>query len=243
MVPSFDALLSAKGRRLLASGGGPLRGILKTGQRFVAVGGLFSPTGCRKVVRELERHLAPHLTAMDEPIPPQTIFGMRRNYEELLPKSVRCRTALLAAPRSRASQAARAIGLPGLVGSPTFRALAELLSGRRLRRHFGTQVLAYGPGDYAGPHNDHHPEDAEARDGYTDVHLTFCTDGVEAQSLVYEVKGHLSAQENVATLGGLTAYRLPFWHYTTPLQARRGREARARRWVLLGTFLDAEARA
>jgi hypothetical protein len=31
-------------------------------------------------------------------------------------------------------------------------------------------------------------------------------------------------------------YRLPFWHYTTPLIAKRGQEARARRWLLLGSF-------
>jgi hypothetical protein len=34
-------------------------------------------------------------------------------------------------------------------------------------------------------------------------------------------------------------YRLPFWHYTTPLVGRPGKEDAARRWVLLGTFLDA----
>jgi hypothetical protein len=36
-------------------------------------------------------------------------------------------------------------------------------------------------------------------------------------------------------------YRLPFWHYTTPLVAKPGAEDAARRWVLLGTFLDAPA--
>jgi len=30
---------------------------------------------------------------------------------------------------------------------------------------------------------------------------------------------------------------LPFWHYTTPLVAKRGRAKDAARWVLLGTFL------
>ncbi len=39
-------------------------------------------------------------------------------------------------------------------------------------------------------------------------------------------------------MGGVTCYRLPFWHYTTPMVAKRGREEQARRWVLLGTFLD-----
>ena len=104
-------------------------------------------------------------------------------------------------------------------------------------------MLAYGPGDYAGPHNDHHPEDAEARDGYTDVHLTFCTPAVARQSLVYAPLGHFSEEANVKTLGGVTAYRLPFWHYTTPLVARPGQQSRARRWVLLGTFLDQPPKA
>jgi hypothetical protein len=31
----------------------------------------------------------------------------------------------------------------------------------------------------------------------------------------------------------VTAYRLPFWHYTTPLVGA----PKAARWVLLGTFL------
>jgi hypothetical protein len=43
---------------------------------------------------------------------------------------------------------------------------------------------------------------------------------------------------NVAEPGGIAVYRLPFWHYTTPLRAKRGKEALARRWVILGTFLD-----
>ena len=42
---------------------------------------------------------------------------------------------------------------------------------------------------------------------------------------------------DVNTVGGITAYRLPFWHYTTPLVSKRGKDAA--RWVLLGTFLYA----
>jgi hypothetical protein len=51
------------------------------------------------------------------------------------------------------------------------------------------------------------------------------------------VSGHFSRVETAARSGRITAYRLPLWHYTTPLVAKRGREAEARRWVLLGTFL------
>jgi hypothetical protein len=41
---------------------------------------------------------------------------------------------------------------------------------------------------------------------------------------------------DVNTVGGITAYRLPFWHYTTPLVAKPGRARTAHRWVVLGTF-------
>jgi hypothetical protein len=37
-------------------------------------------------------------------------------------------------------------------------------------------------------------------------------------------------------VSGIAVYRLPFWHYTTPLVARRGAEATASRWVALATY-------
>jgi hypothetical protein len=55
---------------------------------------------------------------------------------------------------------------------------------------------------------------------------------------VYAQDGHFSEMTRVSTVGGITVYRLPFWHYTTPLAARPRQAAAARRWVLLGTFLD-----
>ena len=56
------------------------------------------------------------------------------------------------------------------------------------------------------------------------------------QWLVYSRAGHFSEIVSVAKPASVTAYRLPFWHYTTPLVAKRGRRDVAR-WVLLGTFL------
>ena len=92
---------------------------------------------------------------------------------------------------------------------------------------------SYGPGDYAGPHNDHHPQNAAARRGYIDLHLSLCSPGVEHQWLVYSRAGHFSEIASVAGRARVTAYRLPFWHYTTPLAGKKD----AARWVLLGTFL------
>jgi hypothetical protein len=210
-------------------------------QRLIAANDLLDPAKCRGLLAALEDKLPQHLTPMESPIPPESIWGMDENYAELLPKTVRVRTVTMSSRRSKGAQAVEQLGLQRLLSSDTFGRFAEVICGRKVRRGWGTQVLAYAAGDYAGPHNDHHPEDAEARDGYTDVHLTFCTKGVARQSLVYAPLGHFSEEASVNTLGGVTAYRLPFWHYTTPLIARRGQQATARRWVLLGTFLDRAA--
>jgi hypothetical protein len=227
----FADLLSARGRRVLEGRVPGLAGVLKTGRRFVTETGLLDAAKSRAVLAALEEHVAPLLKRMEAPIPPESIWGVERNYAELLPKTVRVSTVVNPARLERA-------GVLRMLRSQTFKRFAEVISGRRVRANWGTQVLAYGPGDYAGPHHDHHPEEPLARDGYTDVHLTFCTRGVGSQLLVYAPYAHFSEQAGVATLGGVTAYRLPFWHYTTPLLPRRSARVPARRWVLLGTFLD-----
>lgn len=234
-LPSeLEALLSPRGRAVL-SGRTP-RSLGP--DRFLAATGLLDPGAARAVTALLDGALLEVLTPMEDPIPPWTITGMQHDYGELLPKTVRVKTATFASRRSKGFQRAGELGLHTLMRSESYFAFAQALAGRRLRRGWGTQALCYGPGDYSGPHNDHHPEDPDARDGYTDLHLSFCTDAVASQLLVYERAGHFSEVRSVATVGGVTCYRLPFWHYTTPLVAKPGRERDARRWVLLGTFLD-----
>ncbi len=237
----LEELLSARGRRVLA-GQDELCGALAAGLRFVGAAGLLDARQSRAVLGLLESAMRGGLTPMETPIPERTISGMKKNYREQLPKTVRVRTATMASARSRGSRLAEELGLTALLRSDSFHALAQALSGYRLRRKRGTQVLCYQANDYSGPHNDHHPEEPEARGGYVDLHLSFSNEAVEHQWLVYEYQGHLSQVRSVATLGGLSCYRLPLWHYTTPLSAKPGRLKDARRWVLLGTFLDAVAR-
>jgi hypothetical protein len=234
----LEDLLSPRGRRVLA-GKDPLCGLLAEGLRFIGAADLLAPKQARAAVALLEKSMQDVLTQMDEPIPPETISRMTKNYSERLPKVARMRTVLMASARSKGSQRAAEIGLTQMLESGSFHALAEKLSGYELRKRRGTQVLCYQANDYAGPHNDHHPEDTEAKDGYLDLHLTFCNAAVDHQWIVYEHGGHLSQVQSIATLGGLSCYRLPLWHYTTPLAAKPGRLREARRWVLLGTFLDA----
>ena len=168
--------------------------------------------------------------------------GMTKNYSERLPKAVRVRTAMMASARSKGSQHAAEIGLTALLRSDSFHALAEALSGHRLRSRRGTQILCYQARDYTGPHNDHHPEGPDAKGGYVDLHLGFANAAVDHQWLVYEHEGHLTQVQSVALIGGVACYRLPLWHYTTPLAPRLGQVEEARRWVLLGTFLDRRQR-
>jgi hypothetical protein len=234
----FEDLLTAAGRRLLV-GRSPLTGILANPrQRFLAQTGLVDQRQARAAVHLLDHALYDLLSPVEQPIPPESIWEMTADYSEQLPKTARLKTAFLERRRERAFQRAEEIGLVGLLRSESFAAFAAALAGRALKRHWGIQVLCYGPGDYAGPHNDHHPEEPAARGGYLDLHVSLSGRGVAHQWLVYAVQGHFSRIADVATAGGITAYRLPLWHYTTPLAAKDGAVPEAaRRWVLLGTFL------
>jgi hypothetical protein len=233
----FEDLLSRVGKRVLA-GSHPLCGALADPRRrFLAADDLLDRARVERVRRVLEAELAPALQPLEKPIPPESIWDMKRDYGELLPKTSRARTVFFDSAREKGAQVAKRIGLTTLMRSQSFRAFGEALAGARLASGWGLQVLRYGPGDYAGPHNDHHPENARARRGYIDLHLSLCSPGVAHQWLVYSRAGHFSEIASVAGRATVTAYRLPFWHYTTPLVGKRA----AQRWVLLGTFLYASA--
>ncbi|MDP3158093.1 MAG: hypothetical protein Q8N23_35810 [Archangium sp.] len=235
----FEALLTKTGRRVLEGRHPELSGFLAQGKsRFVAAEGLLDAKKSRAIAGLLERSLGYRMSPMEQSIPPGATWKMKKAYTEKLPKTVKVRTAMLDDKKSPARKKAEEIGLITMLESKSFHAFAEALSGYPLRRQWGLQTLCHWPGDYSGPHNDHHPDEPLGCDGYTDMHLTFSTDAVDHQWLVYERAGHLQEIKSVATMGGVTCYRLPFWHYTTPMVAKRGREGDARRWVLLGTFLD-----
>jgi hypothetical protein len=231
----FEDLLNRQGRRVLA-GTHEICGVLADPrQRFVMRDDLLDRTKVARVRAALQKNLADTLEPLDKPIPPESIWDMTRDYGELLPKTARSRTIFFDSRREPGAKAAEKIGLVKMMRSDSFRAFAEALAGRKLAAGWGTQVLRYGPGDYAGPHNDHHPENKRAQKGYIDLHLSLCTPAVQHQWLVYSRAGHFSEIASVAGACTVTAYRLPFWHYTTPLVGT----AKAARWVLLGTFLYA----
>ncbi len=244
LIPrEFEDILTPAGRRILGGRAEECGALADPRRRFILLDGMVSKAKAEAMRRALEEHLLPLLSPMSDPIPPETIWEMQHDYEEWLPKTVRVHTAYLEKKREAAFKRAEEIGIVDMLKSESLAVFAERIVGRKLDRRSGQQVLCYGPGDYAGPHNDHHPENARAADGYLDLHLSLASRSVEHQYLVYAKGGHFTEMVQVGGLGLLTVYRLPFWHYTTPLQAKTGRAANARRWVLLSTYLYAREKS
>jgi hypothetical protein len=204
--------------------------------RLLALPGLLDVGQCRRLLALLETQLAPLVVPMEQRVPSSA--ETTRNYQERLPKTVRAQSAMFDAPRAKSYARGRELGLLQMLRSTSFHQFAQALSGYPLRRKNGVQALRYQAGDYAGPHNDAHPDDAEAAQGYTDVHISLSALGVKHQWLVSEKAGHFSQMVDVSRPGLVTCYRLPFWHFTTPLQCKPKRVRECQRWVLLGTFLD-----
>ena len=232
----FDDLLNKRGRRLLADPPQLESLMAKRKTPIVVFEGVIDRAVARDCIRLLDDAVYPHLQRMHTPIPRELVTGMKVNYSDKLTKTVRVKTMTFNSPRSRALDAARAIGLAEMMRSKSFHRVAQSVTSSDLDPKCNRQVICYEPGDYSGPHNDHHPESPGTCNGFIDLHVMFSNDAVAQQLLVYEERGFLSRAHDVSGKPSIAVYRLPFWHYTTPLVARRGREARARRWLLLGSF-------
>jgi hypothetical protein len=233
----FADLLTPRGLRVLEGRDeGACSIFRKAGQYFVTLGDVVDKKRAAGCMELLDKKLYEHLAVEQRRIAPETITRMKENYGESLHKTMRFKTAFLQRRTARAFRAAERAGLLRMMRSPSFADFAERVAGLPLDRDLNTQVICYGHGDYAGPHNDHHPESESMRDGFVDFHVMFTNGAVAHQYLIYQERGHFSKMVDVNLQGGVSVYRLPFWHYTTPLWGRPGREDAARRWLLLGTF-------
>ena len=231
----FSDMLTPAGLRILK--GETENSLFLNGKRYFAIfDRMVDKRKADDAVKLMDTHLYPHLAVEQRRIPPESITGMKENYEEVLNKTMHIKTAFFRRSSARSYQAAEKIGLLRMMRSSTFTDFAEAVTGLKLDRDLNLQVSCYEHGDYVGPHNDHHPESKVARNGFVDLHIMFSNDAVKSQWLVYENRGFLSSSHEVGTTSGIAVYRLPFWHYTTPLVGKPGREGEARRWLLLGSF-------
>jgi hypothetical protein len=214
----FDLLLNARGRKLFADPPSLESLIARRRTPIVFFEGIIDRDVANDCIRLLDESMYSRLRRMHTPIPREALTGMTENYGEQLRKTVRVKTVTINSRTSKALDAAREIGLDAMMSSASFRRCAQAVTRLPLRDNFwARQVICYDAGDYSGPHNDHHPERPEARNGFIDFHVMF-------------------SNASVAHQPSIAVYRLPFWHYTTPLVAREGREHDARRWLLLGSF-------
>ncbi len=196
----------------------------------------------KKLVQILEHELYPCLERSSVLLSQTIITSLRENYAERLPKTFRYKTAYFMRSNSKASIAAERLGISQLLKSEALLKYAELISGQTLESNPGTQIICYEHGDFSGPHTDHHPEQPELKNGYVDVHIMLSSDDVQSQYLVYErEQGLLNEAVGIAKGAAIAVYHLPFWHYTTPLQKKKGRD-NAKRWLLLASYTIAAAR-
>jgi hypothetical protein len=233
----FEDLLNARGRRLLADSP-PLEDLMARRRTpILFFDSVIDRSVAADCIRLMDEAMRPRLRRMHSPIPRTALTGMTENYSEALSKTLRVRTATLNSGSSKALDGAREIGLDRMMASASFLRYTQALTKPPLRKdHWSRQIICYEAGDYSGPHNDHHPERPEACNGFLDFHIMFSNAAVAHQLLVYEERHFLSASREVSRGASIAVYRLPFWHYTTPLIARPRREQDARRWLLLGSF-------
>lgn len=232
----FSDLLTENGLRILRGTSSEGGLFAQSDRYFAAFHNLIHPRTAEDCMRLLDEHLFDSLAVEERRIPPESITEMTENYSEALNKTIHVKTAFFRRSTSRSYRAAAEIGLLTMLRSDSFALFAEAVSGLKLNWDRGIQLSCYEHGDYAGPHNDHHPEYEPFKKGFIDFHVMFSNSAVAHHYLVYEEDGHFSKIVNVNMKGGISIYRLPFWHYTTPLVGKRGRETEARRWLLLGSF-------
>src|SRR5260370_11527793 len=117
-IPSeFEDLLSRAGRKVLA-GRHPLCGALADPRtRFLAADDLIDRAKAVRLRRVLEDKLEATLEPMERPIPPESIWGMRHDYEERLPKTSRARTIYFESRREARAKAAERICLVRMIRS------------------------------------------------------------------------------------------------------------------------------
>ena len=180
--------------------------------------------------------MAPYLRPLRCSIPSVATRGMRTAYTEKLPKTARNSSIILNNGRSAGFAKAREIGLLAMLRSPSLRMFEETVSGFELEDAIGLQLIRYEAGDYVGPHNDHHPQEAHLHDGYVDVQITLTSSSVDRQYLVYEGRGWMNQVVNVGVRSGVSVSYLPFLASRNALVARPRHLTTAYRWLLLVSY-------
>lgn len=234
--PEFEDILNEKGKNVLK---GKYRNLVfgKRGATPIeVVSEIIDPKMAENCIRVLNRNFYDRLSRIHGKIDSMEIKKMRKNYSEKLGKTLRMKSIEIKGPRSLSYQLAHDCGLLQMLSSDSLRKFGEIIAKQKFGNVENNQLICYEHGDYVSPHNDHHPENKNVRNGYFDLHIMFSNTYVQHQFLVYEKGGFLNGVYDLSAPSGATVYKLPFWHYTTPLFGKVGKEKFARRWLILRSF-------
>lgn len=226
----FSDLLNRKGLQILSR-----KTNIYNDNRIAVVPDIIKPEYVSIILQQLET-LFPVLKNYHTPLPDDIIKKMKKNYSEKLGKSMKIKSSELNSRNSKVYRIATEIGLLEMLSSQSYKTIGEALLDAKFGCSIGKQIICYQSGDYVSPHNDHHPENENIKNGYYDIQLMFCNRQVKHQWLVYENKGFLNKMADITSSSGIAVYRLPFWHYTTPLIGKSQKENEAKRWLLLHSF-------
>ena len=93
------------------------------------------------------------------------------------------------------------------------------------------QFSKYTQGDNIGLHNDYYGTTKKVK-WFLDVHISFVNKWVDHQYMLFG-KDTLNNEVSVAANGSIGIYRLPLWHFVTPLIGKVGHENEAARWLII----------
>src|SRR5471030_497449 len=104
--PEFEDLLNRQGKRVLAGAHGLCGALADPRRRFLMREDLLDRAKAARLREMLQATLADTLEPLDKPIPPDSIWEMKRDYAELLPKTARSRTIFFDSRREAGVKAA-----------------------------------------------------------------------------------------------------------------------------------------
>lgn len=232
----FEDLLNKDGKKILSGQYTPENFGKKGGTPIEVVKGVIDPAVAADCVRILQQHFYGHLKSIASRIDKDAIPAMKKNYTEKLAKTLKMKTLELGVKKTKTNLLAHDCGLMQMLASDSLKAFAEAVTKEKFGSPENNQIICYQHGDYVSPHNDHHPENDNVKNGYYDIHIMFSNEHVQHQWLVYEKNGFLNHTHDIAAPSAIAIYKLPFWHYTTPMMAKADKEDEAQRWLLLRSF-------
>lgn len=232
----FEDLLNKNGKKILKGQYAAENFGKKGGTPIEVVKGVIDDAVAADCVAILKQNFHGRLKNVGSKLDPNAIKAMKKNYSEKLAKTLKMQTLELGVKKTKTNQMAHDCGLMQMMASDSLKAFAEAVTGETFGSPENNQIICYRHGDYVSPHNDHHPENDNVKNGYYDIHLMFSNEHVKHQWLVYEKNGFLNSTYDIASPSAIAIYKLPFWHYTTPMMGKEGKEDEAHRWLLLRSF-------